>query len=142
MKIIALPKTLPIFDIYNIKISSMDNLQLLFWFQAILSLVVLICFFSLCSNVSKLKKKFYPSDNFGAYFSMLVAMHQIEEAKKLLMEEISKDSLFERAFYYGGDSSDIREKLKKKYEAYLIMVNITLDFNKSDELISMISKSR
>lgn len=120
----------------------MDNLQLLFWFQAILSLVVLICFFSLCSNVSKLKKKFYPSDNFGAYFSMLVAMHQIEEAKKLLMEEISKDSLFERAFYYGGDSSDIREKLKKKYEAYLIMVNITLDFNKSDELISMISKSR
>lgn len=117
------------------------DFETMLYLSVILNVIILICFFVLCSNVSSIKKKICPSENFGATFSMLITGNQIETARKLLFDEISKDELFVRAFYYGGENGNVRTLLNKKYTPYLEMVGVTLDFGKSDELIKKLNEN-
>lgn len=48
----------------------MDELVFAIWLGAILELVLLICFFVLCSNVAKIKKMVFPSGNPPSPYTM------------------------------------------------------------------------
>lgn len=93
-----------------------------------------------CVNIKRLAVKFTPKKSFGSRFSFLVSAGQIEEAKKILFEEITKEWLFEKSFYSKGDTKKYRATLIKKYKPFLDLVDVTLDFSKDDELMSELMK--
>ena len=73
----------------------MENLGLEFWLTAILEIIILICFFVLCSNVSKIKKVLTPGSTVSSpqtVFAMYVAAGDTEKAKAVLMEIILADA--------------------------------------------------
>lgn len=73
----------------------MENLGLEFWLTAILEIIILICFFVLCSNVSKIKKVLTPGGTVSSpqtVFAMYVAAGDTEKAKAVLMEIILADA--------------------------------------------------
>lgn len=62
---------------------------------AILEIIILICFFILCSNVSKIRKHLIQNDDFEAKFKFLVKMNEKEKAKEILIDRIlSNDDIF------------------------------------------------
>lgn len=117
----------------------MKDLEIYFYLVVLFDIVVLICYFFLCDNVYRIKKKMEPSNEFGAVFSLLISTGQKEEAKKLLLNEIMKDKDFTFAFFAGGDRTEVRTAIMGKYKAYLDMVGMDVDFSKTDELIKRTS---
>lgn len=118
----------------------MNELEFVFWLEVILSVVLLICFFKLCLNVSKIRKKFVPNESFNASFSMYLAMGDKENARKLLYEEICKQQEFIIAFYYNGNNKEARTALKNRFKAHLEALGIDFDFSESDKFIVELEK--
>lgn len=117
----------------------MKDLEIYFYLVVLFDIVVLICYFFLCDNVYHIKKKIEPSNEFGAIFSLLISTGQKEEAKKLLLNEMMKDKDFTFAFFAGGDRTEVRTAIMGKYKAYMDMVEMDVDFSKTDELIKRTS---
>lgn len=113
----------------------MKDLEFYFYLVAIFDAVILLCYFFLCENVHRIKKKLEPSNEFGAVFSLLISTGRKEEAQKLLLNEIMKEKDFTFAFFAGGDRTDVRNAIIGKYKTYMDLAGLEVDFSKADELI-------
>ena len=111
----------------------MEELEFAFWLTAILDLITLICFFVLCSNVSKIKKVVTPSGNAPspqAAFSMYLAAGDTEKAKAVLMEIILADPNVQ--MYIGRDAKLLGNVLKR-YDRQMKAVGLEIDTVKAGE---------
>ena len=109
----------------------MESLGLEFWLTAILEIVILICFFVLCSNVSKIKKVITPSGNAPspqAAFSMYLAAGDTEKAKAVLMEIILADPSVQTCINRNGE---VLGNVLKRYDRQLKAVGIEIDAEKA-----------
>lgn len=112
----------------------MDELQLVFWCQAILELVLLICFFVLCANVSKIKKMITPGGNPPSpytSFAMYLSMGDKENARKVLMDIILSDENVQSAI---NRNADILKNVLAKYEKAMKEVDLEIDPKKAVEM--------
>lgn len=103
--------------------------------SAVIEIIALICFFILCFNISKIRKKLIISDNFPGMFAMYIALGDKEKARKLLYNAISKESEFFASFCNNGNNSTQRSILKRKYKPYLNALDIEFDFEIVDKFI-------
>lgn len=114
------------------------DFQTILFLSAILNVIMLICFFVLCSNVSKIKKDLVPNDNFGALFILYCSVGEKEKAKKLLLKQITMDKMFDTAFYSDYNRVDAQKFIVDKYSGYLKMVDLTIDFDVVDNYLKKI----
>lgn len=111
--------------------------QFLFWVMIVINLIVLICFFILCSNVSKMKKVMHPQNSFGAMFNFYYSIGDIDKAKELLFREVLNDEYLEAALWTKAEYRQRSQKmLEEKYTPYFNKVGITLDFAKAGKFIN------
>ena len=110
------------------------NLEII---SVILSIIILICFFVLCVNVSAIKKSVNVPQPWQASFNLYCGTGQNEKASDVLMKAIMHDSDCARGFYLNvHDRLDVQKKIEARYGEYLKMVDLTIDFNKVNESIS------
>lgn len=112
----------------------MENLGLEFWLTAILEIVILICFFVLCSNVSKIKKVLTPSGctpSPQTKFSMFVAAGEKEKAKAALMEIILADPSVQD---YVGYDANVFKNVLAKYDKQMKEVGLEIDPQKACDI--------
>lgn len=112
----------------------MDELVLALWLGAILELVLLICFFVLCSNVSKIKKVLTPSGNpptQDTVYAMSIAAGDKEKAKSVLMEIILSDPAIQETI---NQSGDILKNVLAKYNKAMKEVGLEIDSQKAFEM--------
>lgn len=115
-------------------------METIIYLQAILELVILICFFLLCHNVSKIKKRFVVDKDINAAFSMYISLGEYEKAKELLFHEIMKQNEYIASFTYNGNNSAQRAVLKRTFKPYFDALNIDFDFETVDKFIVSLEK--
>lgn len=70
-------------------------MEVVFFISTIIQIVILVCFFMLCSNVSKIKKTLTQQYDFESRFNFLIKIGEKEKAKDLLLERIiTNDNIF------------------------------------------------
>lgn len=109
----------------------MDELVFAIWLGAILELVLLICFFVLCSNVSKIKKMLTPSGTPPSHYmkySMFLASGEKERAKLALMEIILSDADVQWAI---GRNPDVLKNTLARYDKAMKEVGLEIDLQKA-----------
>lgn len=110
------------------------NLEII---SVILSIIILICFFILCINVSAIKKSVNVPQPWQASFSLYCSTGQIEKARDVLLKAIMHDSDCARGFYLNvPDRLDVQKRIEARYGEYLKIVDLTIDFNKVNDFIS------
>lgn len=115
----------------------MDELVFAIWLGAILELVLLICFFVLCSNVAKIKKMVSPSGNPPTpytMYAMYLAAGDKEKAKSVLMEIILADPNVQETI---NRSSDILKNVLARYDKAMKEVGLEIDPQKAFESKSL-----
>ena len=115
----------------------MDELVLAIWLGAILELVLLICFFVLCSNVTKIKKMVSPSGNPPTPYTMYaiyLAAGDKEKAKSVLMEIILADPNVHETI---NRSADILKNVLARYDKAMKEVGLEIDPQKAFESKSL-----
>jgi len=117
-----------------------ENLETTIYMQAVLGLVILICFFVLCYNVSKIKKQIVVDKDINAAFSMYISLGEYEKAKELIFREIAKQKEYLASFAYNGNNSAQRAALKRTFKPYLDVLNIDFDFDIVDRFIIELEK--
>ena len=98
---------------------------------AILEIVILVCFFSLCSNVSKIKKQIVQNDDFESKFRFLMKIGEKERAHEILINRI----LANNAIFSTDVAWDADDKAKQCFEVYseeLAALGIDNPFPKED----------
>ena len=106
------------------------------YLTAIIEIVLLVRFFSLCNNIENIKKKMVPNENFQAIFLLYCSAGEKEKAKELLLHEISLDKMFTTAFFSVLPEHDkAKQTILTKYEKLLKMVDMTLDFDTIDKYL-------
>lgn len=63
-------------------------METVLFLSAILELILLICFFVLCSRIGKIKKNFYPELNY-ARFCLLLYLGRRDDATRMLYTAVS-----------------------------------------------------
>lgn len=109
------------------------------YFVAIaLQIIILICFFILCSNVSKIKKSLFVAHKSEPVIRLLLACNKKEAAADLLMKTIANDEVFIVAFDHADKAYRERcqKSLEERYKVYLDALDIKLDYAVVNELIS------
>lgn len=92
----------------------MGEYQNIIIFAAIIEIVVLICFFVLCSDVNKIKKHLIQNTDFESKFKFLMSIGEKEKAREILISMIlSNTKIFSLDIL--GDSET---KTKKCFEIY------------------------
>lgn len=110
------------------------NLEII---SMILSIIILICFFYLCINVTAIRRSLTSPLNLEAAFNLYYSTGQIEKARELLMTSIKNDSEFATAFYLNSSYKESAQKhIKDKYGKLLELVGLTIDFDKANDFIS------
>lgn len=103
---------------------------------AVIEVIILICFFILCSNVNDMKKIIVPNNNFRPLFLLYYSIGEKEKAKELLLKAISLDDVFMDAFYLDSSNRTVSQQdILKKYDVFLKMVDITLDLSVLDKYV-------
>lgn len=116
------------------------SLETILILSTIINIVILICFFGLCSNVSSIKKSISHSNSWNEEFVFYYSVGQIEDAKKILLKAITKDEFFLIAFYsYLDNKKYAQEQIEKRYKKYLDLVDVKIDFNKVDDFLSKLN---
>ena len=80
---------------------------------AILEIAILICFFVLCSNVSKIKKHLI-QDDFDAKFKFLMLIGEKEKAREILINRILSNS----SIFINETNQSDEGKAKECFNAY------------------------
>lgn len=109
----------------------MGNLELVFWLSAIVELIMLICFFVLCANISKIKKVIMPSGSTPTpqtAFAMYVAAGDTEKAKAVLMEIILADADVQDCIYRNGE---VLGNVLARYNRQMKEVGLEIDPEKA-----------
>lgn len=109
----------------------MENLGLEFWLTAILEIIILICFFVLCSNVSKIKKVLTPGGTVSSpqtVFAMYVAAGDTEKAKAVLMEIILADADVQTCINRNGE---VLGNVLARYNRQMKEVGLEIDPEKA-----------
>ncbi len=114
------------------------DFQTIMILSAILNVIMLICFFVLCSNVSNIKKSILPNNNFRAMFLLYCSVGEKEKAKELLFKEISKDDNFGSAFYSDYNRANAQQSIASKYDKFLKMVDVDINFDVVDDYLKSI----
>ena len=114
------------------------DFQTILTLSAILNFIMLICFFTLCRNVSSIKKSIAPNDNFGALFILYCSVGEKEKAKEILLKQITMDSMFGSAFYSDYNRVDAQKFILDKYSGYLKMVDLTINFDMVDNYLKKV----
>lgn len=112
----------------------MESLGLEFWLTAILEIVILICFFVLCGNVSKIKRVISPCGNAPTpqtAFALYLAAGEVEKAKSVLMEIILANPHVQMCI--GRDDEGLGNVLKR-YERQMKAVGLSIDAVKAVEV--------
>ena len=82
--------------------------------SAILQIVILICFFILCSNVGKIKKHLIQSSDFTSKFKFLMEIGEKEKAREILIDRIlANNYIFNTETRWTAE-----EKIQKCYQMY------------------------
>jgi hypothetical protein len=104
---------------------------------AILEVIVLICFFKLCSDVSKIKesKNSNFNNNFGTKFLFLMSMGQKEEAKKLFINHTFSEieDFMQNKPINDSTRKKALEFIKNKYDTYLEALDMKIDLSIFDK---------
>lgn len=111
----------------------MDELVFAIWLGAILELVLLICFFVLCSNVSKIKKAVSPGgDPPTSYtkFAMYLASGDKEKAKLELMNMILAEYLVQENI---NRNPELLKNVLSRYDKAMKEVGLVIDPQKAFE---------
>lgn len=107
-----------------------------FWISVIINVIVLICFFILCSNIAKIKKNIHSMEHFEARFNFLYGVGELVEARKLLLQKIQLLENADEAFFCKQDyKKNSREYIERKYKPYFDKLEMHIDYNKIDALI-------
>lgn len=112
----------------------MGNLEIIFWLSAILQIIILICFFILCGNVSKIKRVITPSGNPPTpqtAFALYLAAGEVEKAKGVLLEMILADPHVQMCV--GRDAEGLSNVLKR-YDRPMKAVGLSIDAVKAVEV--------
>lgn len=110
--------------------------EILFWVSIIINVIILICFFVLCSNVAKIKKKATDVERFEARFNFLYGIGELEEAKKLLLMKVQiMENLDEAFFCKENYRENSRTVIRKKFKPYFDRLGLQIDYEKVDALI-------
>lgn len=115
----------------------METLGLEFWLTAILEIVILICFFVLCSNVSKIKKVLTPGGTVSTpqtVFAMYVAARDIVKAKEVLMSIILADPDVQACINRSGE---VLGNVLARYNRQMKEVGLEIDPNKAYNIKNM-----
>ena len=103
----------------------------------VLQLIMIICFFYLCFNVSRLKKRVAPCNNFKNLMSGLIAMNKKDQARDILVNEILSQ-LYSLNESISFDSTSLSEKDVdlhiKKYKKYMTLLDVEFDSGKFLEI--------
>lgn len=105
----------------------MDEFIFAIWLSAILELVLLICFFVLCSNVSKIKKAVSSSGEpptSYTKFAMFLAAGDKEKAKLELMNMIMSEYLLQANI---NRNPEILKTVLAKYDKAMKEVDLKID---------------
>ena len=81
--------------------------------SAILQIVILICFFILCSNVSKIKKQIVQDTDFESKFKFLMKIGEKDKAREILIDRILANGVFSSGLTWNAD-----QKGQKCFEIY------------------------
>lgn len=104
---------------------------------AIIQVIILICFFFLCSNVAGIKRNMISPLNLEASFNLYYSTGQIEKARELLMMSIKNDSEFATAFYLNSSyKEDAQKHIEAKYGKLLELVGLKIDMDKANDFIA------
>lgn len=102
--------------------------------SAILELVILVCFFFLCVNVSTIKKSVAPP--WRGVFNLYYSTGQIEKVKEVLMKTIMNEKEFEKAFLVNtADKYPMQKAIEGKYKKQLELVGLTINFEEVNKLM-------
>jgi hypothetical protein len=112
------------------------SLETIIIVSAVLEVVTLVCFFSLCSNVNSIKRKMTEVDiSREDKFNFYVVSGQMDKAKDLLSKIILADSSWEHIKL--KDKAALRDKaiqdILSKYKRQLEITGLSLDFDKINE---------
>jgi hypothetical protein len=103
----------------------------------ILSIILLICFFVLCINVSAIKKSMNIPRIWQASFNLYYSTGQMEKARGIVMKAMIQDPDFAKAFYLNTqDKAEVQKRIEARYNGFLNLVNLTIDFEKANDFIS------
>lgn len=109
----------------------MEEFGLEFWLTAILEIVILICFFVLCSNVSKIKKVLTPGGTVSSpqtVFAIYVAAGDVVRAKAVLMDIILADADVQTCINRNGE---VLGNVLARYSRQMKEVGIEIDPQKA-----------
>lgn len=112
----------------------MEDFALVFWLSAILELILLVCFFILCNNVSKIKKMISPSESVpppSLVYSLALASGDVEKAKSALINIILEDADVQACI---NRKPDILKNVLEKYAQPMKEVGLEIDAEKACEL--------
>ena len=115
----------------------MEELGLEFWQTAILEIVILICFFVLCSNVSKIKKVLTPGGSVSTpqtVFAMYVAAGDTVKAKEVLMGIIFADPDVQTCINRSGE---VLGNVLARYSRQMKEVGLEIDPQKAYDVKKM-----
>lgn len=105
-------------------------METVLFLSAILELILLICFFVLCSRIGKIKKNFYPELNY-ARFCLLLYLGRRDDATRMLYTAVSEDEDFVYAFHTDNKAAErARENMQASYGKYFSALGLELDFEK------------
>lgn len=113
---------------------------LIYVLAAIISLIVLICFFVLVSNVSAIRNTFRINhEDFGPSFNLYLAIGDKKAARDILLDRIKQDECFREAFFYQANVAEpARCRLIDKYGKQMELVDLTIDFNEVNKYIEYV----
>lgn len=104
--------------------------------SAIFEVIVLICFFVLCSNVSALKQRFVTKRPKTAQFAFFMSLGDKERAREVLYRMIAEDENFNNVFY---SRKQKREQCLKyfigMYKSYFDALGIELNTEFLDKFL-------
>ena len=109
----------------------MEGLQIALVISAIIEIIILICFFVLCSNVSKIKKTIEQKHDFSAKFDFLINIGEKEKARDLLIKRIlNNNGIFSSEVIWS--SKEKTEMCFKTYKDELEAVGIENPFKEEN----------
>ena len=102
----------------------MENI--IIFIAVVINVIVLICFFVLCSQVSHIRKVLKPRSNTYEELDVLIALGQKEKAKSVLINLILSDNVFD----FESPTEESIKATVKRYKKYMDEVSLEFDAQK------------
>lgn len=117
-----------------------SDLGLVYFISAVISLIVLICFFVLVSNVSAIRNTLrVNNEDFGPSFNLYLATGDKKAARDLLLDRIKQEDYFKEAFFFRAHAAEpARAMLMEKYGKQMELVDLTIDFEEVNKSIKFV----